>query len=44
MSGLTKQYVDMKVQARHVMIFAKSTDPDCQKAKQILEYYLSKGK
>jgi hypothetical protein len=35
----------MQVKMRHVMMFAKSTDPDSQKAKQILEeYYLSKGK
>jgi hypothetical protein len=45
MSGRTKEYVDMQVKMRHVMMFAKSTDPDSQKAKQILEeYYLSKGK
>lgn len=44
MSGLAKHYVDMKVKARHVMMFAKSTDPDSQKAKQILENYLSQGK
>jgi len=45
MSGRTKQYVDMQVKMRHVMMFAKSTDPDSQKAKQILEeYYLPKGK
>jgi len=45
MSGLTKTYVDMKVKNRRVMMFAKSNDPDSQKAKEIFEeYYLPKGK
>ena len=45
MSGLTKTYVDVKVKNRRVMMFAKSTDPDSEKAKQIFETYsLPKGK
>jgi hypothetical protein len=45
MSGRTKKYVDMKVQNRRVMMFAKSNDPDSRKAKQIFsEYYLPNGK
>ena len=45
MSGLTKCYVDTKVKNRRVLMFAKSNDPDSQKAKQIFEeYLLPKGK
>jgi hypothetical protein len=45
MSGSTKNYVDMKVKNRRIMMFAKSNDPDSQKAKKIFEeYYLPKGK
>ena len=44
MSGLTKHYVDTKVKKRRVMMFAKSTDPDSEKAKEILDdYHLPKG-
>ncbi|CAF0855458.1 unnamed protein product [Adineta steineri] len=44
MSGLTKAYVDKKIQARRIMMFAKANDPDSDKAKQILEQYsLSKN-
>lgn len=44
MSASTKRYADMKIQNRRVIMFAKSNDPDSQKAKQILnEYMLSKG-
>lgn len=45
MSGLTKKYVDTKVKNRRVMMFAKATDPDSAKAKQILQdYSLPNGK
>jgi hypothetical protein len=45
MSGLTRSYVDTKVKKRRVIMFAKSNDPDSQKAKQILEEYsLPNGK
>jgi hypothetical protein len=45
MSGLTKTYVNMKVKNRRVIMFAKSNDPDSQKAKKIFEeYFLPKGK
>lgn len=45
MSGSTKQYVDDKVNHRRVMMFAKSTDPDSNKAISILQsYQLPKGK
>ena len=44
MSGLTKDYVDTKVNKRRVMMFAKSTDPDSKKAREILQsYQLPKG-
>ena len=44
MSGSTKNYVDLKVQKRHIIMFTKSNDPDSQKAKEIFEkYYLPKG-
>ncbi|UJR20601.1 hypothetical protein I4U23_023726 [Adineta vaga] len=39
MSGATKAYVDAKLQARRIMMFAKSNDPDSQKAKEILDQY-----
>jgi hypothetical protein len=45
MSGSTKSYVDKKIQARRIMMFAKSNDPDSIKAKKILEqYFLPTGK
>lgn len=44
MSALTKCYADAKINARRVMMFTKSNDPDSQKARQIFEEYtLSQG-
>ena len=44
MSGLTKNYIDTKIKARSILMFAKSNDPDSKEAKIILEKYsLSTG-
>lgn len=39
MSGLTKSYVDKKVNNRRILMFAKANDVDSQKAKQLLDKY-----
>lgn len=45
MSGGTRAFVDSKLQARSIMVFGKSYDPDCHQAKRILErYYLPESK
>ncbi len=45
MSNSSKNYIDMKIKVRRVMVFGKSNDPDCQQAKQIIEqYFLPTGK
>ena len=45
MSGLTKTYIDAKINRRRVMVFSKATDADSAKVKQIFgEYSLSTGK
>ncbi|CAF0795656.1 unnamed protein product [Adineta ricciae] len=39
MSAGTKAYVDGKIQVRRIMMFAKSNDPESQRAKDILNQY-----
>ena len=44
MSGLSKTFVDLKIQTRRIMVFAKSQDPDSLQVKRILDqYYLPPG-
>lgn len=41
MSGKTQSFVDQKLKQWPVCVFSKSTDPDCFRAKQILNQYQS---
>ena len=44
MSGLSKSFIDLKIQTRRIMVFAKSNDPDSIKVKEIFDqYYLPQG-
>jgi hypothetical protein len=40
MSGQTQWFVDQKLKQWPVCVFSKSTDPECFRAKQILNQYL----
>jgi len=45
MSGLSRTYVEMEIELRRIMVFAKSNDPDSIQVKKIFEqYFLPKGK
>ena len=40
MSGKSQSFVDQKLKQWPVCVFSKSTDPECFRAKQILNLYL----
>jgi hypothetical protein len=45
MSNLAKNFIEMKIELRRIMIFAKSNDPDSIQVKQIFEqYFIPEGK
>jgi hypothetical protein len=44
MSNLAKNFIEMKIKVRRIMVFAKSNDPDSIQAKEIFEqYFLPEG-